>query len=1409
LVAGKFNFRDLVDVDQMREMCERFSEATGFTTGLVTHPEQELLFGTGWREICTDFHRACSPSELHCRESNLELTASLTESPEIAISHCKSGLEDGATPIIIKGVHVANLFTGQILFEKPDTERFRQQAVEFGYDTEAYLKALEKVPVVSEVVFRNALSFLNHLATAFAEMGLRELNARTMQEKLESSRGHLKALVETLPDIVWLKDPGGVYLNCNSRFEEFIGARESEIVGKTDHDLVDRELADFFREKDLAAIAAGEPTLNEEEVTFASDGHREFLETIKTPMFDSNGELVGVLGIARDITARKQVESALKEERNLFIAGPAMVFKWKAAPDWPVEYASGTVMSLLGYTVQKLKAGDPAFADLVHPDDLARVAEEVDRHTRAGAERFDHLPYRLRHRDGNYLWVADYTTVLRDAAGDVTHYLGYLVDITRQRESEERLDLAIAGTRAGLWDWHVPTGTVVFNERWAEIAGYTLEELGPLSIQIWTDICHPDDMKRSSELLQEHFAGTREQYQFEARMKHKDGSWVWVLDSGKVVERDDQGNPVRMVGTHIDISERKRFEILNLAERDLGVTWNRSLPLQERWETCLAKAIEVSGMDCGCIYRVVENGSGLTLAAHQGVSEAFAEEVRHFPLDSDTARLVLAGKPVDGLYDKLELSNNSAARREGLRAAALIPVVATGVIACLEVASRTMDEVPEYARSNLEHLARFIASLIERELAEERGRQHQRDIESVFETIDDMLFVLDGEDRIIATNPAVYSRLGCSANELIGTCSHLLHPEDRRDEARAVHAEILAGKADTCPIPIQTKSGELIQVETRFKPGRWDNRDVFFGISRDIGIRLLEEELARRTLQRRSREAEALAAVATNRHLAQGDVAELARDLTTAAARALEVERVGVWLFENDQSELVSVDNYVLSTGEHSSEAGLSEREFRNEFDALKKAKYIASDDPLTDPSTAGYVEGYLIPNRITAMLDAVVRRGGQILGVVCLEHVDRSHHWEEDEISFACQLADQVALALTNREYRQMQEEKSKLEDQYRQAQKMETIGKLAGGVAHDLNNLLTPILGYSEMIREGLTADDSTRESLDQIVGAGMRARDLVRQLLAFGRKQVLEYKRTDLNRIMDGFESLLRRTIPEDVYVNTITSPTDLPITVDTGQIEQVVLNLAINAADSMPKGGRLTLETAAVHLDESYADSRDGVEPGDYAMLAVSDTGHGMDSETLGMIFEPFFTTKGAAGTGLGLATAYGIVKQHGGNIWAYSEIGKGATFKVYLPLCRSSQAPEGGRARGTTTDLSGTETILLVEDNDQVRALAVAILQRRGYSVTVAGNGLEALELLDRHEGRVHLLLTDVVMPEMNGKELFAKAVARRPDLKVLFMSGYTENVIAQRGVLEEDIAFIQKPFTVKNLSAKVREVLDG
>ncbi|HYQ02795.1 MAG TPA: ATP-binding protein [Polyangiaceae bacterium] len=386
---------------------------------------------------------------------------------------------------------------------------------------------------------------------------------------------------------------------------------------------------------------------------------------------------------------------------------------------------------------------------------------------------------------------------------------------------------------------------------------------------------------------------------------------------------------------------------------------------------------------------------------------------------------------------------------------------------------------------------------------------------------------------------------------------------------------------------------------------------------------------------------------------------------------------------------------------------------------------------------------------------------------------------------------------------------EQVRLAEQFRQAQKMEAIGQLAGGVAHDFNNLLSVILSYSSIVSDQLEHDNPTRNDIAEIQRAAERAADLTRQLLAFSRQQVLQPRVFVLSETVAGMQRMLSRLLGEHIELSFFMRGASGKIFADPTQVEQVVMNLAVNARDAMPEGGKLTIEIADAELDTAYASERVGVEPGDYVLLAVSDNGIGMDAKTKERIFDPFFTTKDKAkGTGLGLATVFGIVKQSRGHIWVYSEVGRGSTFRVYFP--RTEQVPEDvSRTTAVPLVLQGTETVLLVEDEAQLRQVTRAILERNGYRVIDACNGEEALVVCATSSEEIVLLITDVVMPRMNGEQLANQLLALRPALKVLFISGYTEHSIVHHGVLEEGIEFLPKPLTPAALLRKVREVLDA
>jgi signal transduction histidine kinase/CheY-like chemotaxis protein len=372
----------------------------------------------------------------------------------------------------------------------------------------------------------------------------------------------------------------------------------------------------------------------------------------------------------------------------------------------------------------------------------------------------------------------------------------------------------------------------------------------------------------------------------------------------------------------------------------------------------------------------------------------------------------------------------------------------------------------------------------------------------------------------------------------------------------------------------------------------------------------------------------------------------------------------------------------------------------------------------------------------------------------------------------------------------------------------RLEAIGRLAGGIAHDFNNLLGVVVGYAKLLQEQFPEQDQARRGLEAIAEAGDRAVNLTRQLLAFSRQQILRPIVFDLNQVVSGIEPLIRRLIGENIeFITKLSSGLDR-VKADPGQIEQVVMNLAINARDAMPDGGQLMFETSNAQIDESYAKLHSGTVPGSYVALSVTDTGVGIDKDTQARIFEPFFTTKEAGkGTGLGLSTVYGIVKQSGGNIWVYSEPGMGTTFKVYLPRTRESLET----VAAVTPDAParrGTETVLVVEDEPRLRELAQIMFEKNGYIVLSAKNAADALKIAEQHPGTIHLLVSDVVLPGMNGRALAQRLVTLRPALKVLFVSGYAEDVIAQQGTLEPWARFLEKPFTYEALSRSARAILD-
>ena len=658
-----------------------------------------------------------------------------------------------------------------------------------------------------------------------------------------------------------------------------------------------------------------------------------------------------------------------------------------------------------------------------------------------------------------------------------------------------------------------------------------------------------------------------------------------------------------------------------------------------------------------------------------------------------------------------------------------------------------------------------------RDRAERDTRRHENLMERFGRILDESsneIYLFDATTlRFVQANRGVLANLGYTMEELSALTPFDVLSDVRRDEVEAALVTLRRGDQ---PLAVLTcsqvrKDGSTYPVEIRLQLSEAGDAPVYVAVIEDVSERSRVRELSQRVRQ---------FAMTEQRLLGSGDLPAAVARITEMAADTLGAARVGVWGHHPDK--LVCLDVFDQSTREHANGAELRWEDQPNYVGAIRDGAPMVVQDARSDDRTRDLVAGTGAPRPdVTAQVDIPVRSAGRVVAVLTVEHVGGPRRWTAEEQSFATTVAGFVALAIEAAE-------RLRLEEQLAKTQKMESIGRLAGGVAHDFNNLLTAILGNVEFARQRMSPNAPALVELQEIDKAARRAADLSRQLLTFARHQVVEARVLDLNALTRNADKLLRRLLGEDVELVTLLAPDLGAVRIDPGQFEQVIVNLAVNARDAMPNGGRLTIETSNVILGPDYVAGHTGVAPGEYVQLAVSDTGHGMDRETLSRLFEPFFTTKGhGQGTGLGLAICYGIVRQAGGTIWAYSEPRRGATFKVHLP--RVHAVPEAAPASdASATAPRGQETILLVEDEAQIRELAARALRAQGYTVIVASEGMEAVRIGRERLREIDAVVTDVVLPLLGGREVAARLRQERPMLPVLYMSGYTPGTDSRSGV---------------------------
>lgn len=680
-------------------------------------------------------------------------------------------------------------------------------------------------------------------------------------------------------------------------------------------------------------------------------------------------------------------------------------------------------------------------------------------------------------------------------------------------------------------------------------------------------------------------------------------------------------------------------------------------------------------------------------------------------------------------------------------------------------------------------LERSIRYAVEHNRALEALRQSEIRYRRIVETTNEGIWMLDAEARTSYANPRLAEMLGYSTEEMLGRCYFDFMDEETRLRAEERLKRCRKGLAEQYELQLRHSDGRRRWFSISANP-ILSNAGEFINSLKmvtDITERKRAEELLREADRRAIKEYECLVErIAT---LAQALGA--ARNLktiyqATSDFASASTDCTGIVISLYDQEAKILTTAYARSHG--------------REVEAQ-----MMSDDGIV--SESGETQERESPQSSLNVQMAIM---GRTIGAIEIRSTRPSAFTREHTVAMQM-AANLTASAIEN--VGLIEKERISME-QLRQAQRMEAVGRLAGGVAHDFNNLLTAITGYSALMLRQTGPGDPQHHNLAEIKKAGERAAALTRQLLAFSRRQVLNPKILNLNLVITEMERMLGRLISEDIDIRLKLSPDTGQIRADPGQIEQVIVNLVVNARDAMPGGGKLTIETSNIYLNKEYASQHIAVIPGYYVMLAVSDTGVGMDEKTRAHIFEPFFTTKETSkGTGLGLSTVYGIIKQSGGNIWVYSEVGQGTTFKIYLPQVYHEAEPHDApsRVEGVT---HGTGTILLVEDDELVRGITRHTLQMFGYKILEAVNGEDALRLVSQHE-QIDMVLTDVVMPKMNGRQLVERLKVLRPHVKVLYMSGYTEDAIKHHGALGEGTAFIEKPFSPDKLGCKVKEVLSN
>ena len=1175
-------------------------------------------------------------------------------------------------------------------------------------------------------------------------------NAQQAEKTIHESEMRFRCVVESSLQGIMIRSGEQIQYSNAACARIFGYDGPDELVGQPWHFLVAPEEIPTHRARAEACLRGESVPPLPAWQGIRKDGTRIWLESAASP-FNWEGK-PAILGFVTDITQRKQAEAVQARLGVILESTPDLVAI--AHVDGPVTY-----LNPAGRRMLECEGSEPIYlSNYRTPEMSAFVMEKaVPTAIRLGLWQGETS---YLSGTGRTIDVSQVIVAHKNAQGELDFISTVARDITELKRAEEGLLVfraLIDQSNDGIEVVDPETGRFLdVNEKACQAHGYTREEYLSLTVSDIDPFVTADSWPAvATSVRQSRFQVFQNQH------KRKDGSVFPVEVHVNYVHLDRD----YMLAVVHDVTERKRAEQRTGVEHAVTRVLAASPSLADAGSLMLQAICDALDWDASGLWSVDTAAQVLRCVQTWQKPALYAEEFELVTREITFApEVCLPGwvwsrrEPqwIADVAQSTQFQRAPFAAKLGLHGGLAFPILfENSVLGVIEFFSHEIRQPDEDLLRMMAAIGSQIGQFIERKRAEESRRAAEERSRLILDTANDSFVRIDTGGRVLDWNRQAENVFGWSRAEVVGRplADFIIPHQHRQAHEQGIQVFQVTGQGPILnkltEITARRRDGTEFPVELAVWPIHVDGDCTISAFVRDITERKQAEEKLRAAQQRLQ-------------HVVSSSPAVL-------FTLAVEGETLRpIWVSDNLQEML----GYSLA-------------------DVLEGSWYshIHPDDQ----------------TRVAENTLQSLRTHDYVTNEYRFQHKNGAYRWIRSEKRL---LRDGTGNPLEVIGSWSDISERKHLEDQFRQAQKMDAIGKLAGGIAHDFNNLLTVIMGYSDVVFDRLHVGDPLRDFVDEVRKSGRRAASLTRQLLAFSRKQVLVAEVVDLNSLLSEMEKMLTRLIGEDIALTFVPDPSLWKVKVDRGQTEQVIMNLVLNARDAMALGGKLTVETANVELDRDYSNLHPHAQPGHYVLVSVSDTGCGMNEATRLRVFEPFFTTKGPEkGTGLGLSTAYGIVKQSNGFIEVHSEPGKGSTFKIYLPRV----GDEFPKKKSRSVEIApgrGSETVLLVEDEAGVRTLARLVLEKEGYAIIEARNGCHALLLSQQHGGSIQLMATDVVMPDMTGPELAKQLTALRPDMKVLFLSGYTDDAIIHHGFIDDEMAFLQKPFTKSGLLRKVREVLD-